>query len=309
MLSDGAVSRKKSRLKWLFEVKTEKKMKEIKKMKHKTPGIVSGKTLGAMVLGLALFAPNGVMAQQNPQKNQNKPTQKKVTVKHTQKKVLEDNCVNCEIAKATNKILFEKIEKLRLEMEALEKRLVTDCSGKQDTTGAVKKVCAPSFKVSVDAKGKEHKFIRDTSIPALGEAYRDDKGLIWGDVAKDKDGEILEMSHRKALAYCENINKDFPKFEIRLPTKEEFTRLRDNLGSKTGNKIFESAEGYSPKDKSGKDILPNLSKDWFWSSSSLIHPDYSSNPRYGFLGSSGDINVSYRRNNFNGAVRCVASRR
>ncbi len=149
-------------------------------------------------------------------------------------------------------------------------------------------------------------FVRDSSIPALGEAYRDKSGLIWGDVAKDKDGKILRMNHKNAIAYCEKLNKDFPKFEIRLPTKEDFIRLRTNLGSEIGNKINKAAKGYSPKGKSGKEILPNLSKaDWQWSSAA--DPDRSS-LAYIFNGRSGVILSDYRY--YNGiAVRCVASRR
>lgn len=66
-------------------------------------------------------------------------------------------------------------------------------------------------------------FIRDFSMPALGEAYRDPSGLIWGEAVKDESDKLLKVSAQQAIAYCENIG-------FRLPTQLEASRFAEYAG-------------------------------------------------------------------------------
>ena len=133
-------------------------------------------------------------------------------------------------------------------------------------------------------------FIRDRSLPALGEAWRDPRGLIWGDIIKRADGTgtVRSMNHDNATAYCDSI-------EARLPTKEEFIQLREYMGARAG-----TDEGYSHHDNQ---VLPNLSGHWFWSSS--VSPD-SADYFYDFSRPYGG--VDYHVRNLKNAVRCVVGR-
>jgi hypothetical protein len=134
-------------------------------------------------------------------------------------------------------------------------------------------------------------FTRDTSVPALGEAYRDPSGLIWGSIVMAQ-GKVNWMNQYDADKYCKDGG-------ARLPTKEEFEQLAKYLGIGT-------ARGYSPYLADGKtDFLPGLSGYAFWSSSVL--PSYS-NHAYGYDGSNGGVYYDYRYNSFSGAVLCVAGR-
>lgn len=150
-----------------------------------------------------------------------------------------------------------------------------------------------------------HVFIRDIDHPALGDAWRDESGLIWGDIVRDENGYVRYMvqsseymkdlgrplpnDHLGAKEYCESIS-------ARLPSKEEFTRLREYMGAQPG-----TPEGYSHHHNK---VLPNLSGYWFWSSS--VDPN-NSDYAYFFYGGYGDIDHDLR-NYFNyGAVRCVVS--
>lgn len=79
--------------------------------------------------------------------------------------------------------------------------------------------------------------VRDNSRPELGEAWRDPSGLIWGEPLKAADfhrykGEatvylsregFLVANHEVATKACQDLG-------ARLPTLEEFERLRDYLG-------------------------------------------------------------------------------
>ncbi len=180
---------------------------------------------------------------------------------------------------------------------------VTACGTDQEDGNNILPVSASSSEQRISKTGNV--FVLDRSIPTfLGKVYRDEAGLVWGDVAKNKDGSILYMNHEDATAYCKKLNKASPKLEIRLPTLKELIRLRNNLGSEIGNELYMVAKGYSPKDKSGKEILSNLSKaGWSWSSAV-----YSDTAASIFNGRDGHISYSSRNYGFN-AVRCVASRR
>ena len=97
-------------------------------------------------------------------------------------------------------------------------------------------------------------FTRDTSNPALGEAYRDPSGLIWGSVVTTPQGKIESMSQYGAEKYCKSIG-------AWLPTREEFEQLAKYLGQGTAN-------GYDPYLTDGKtEILPGLVNHIFWSAS------------------------------------------
>ena len=103
-------------------------------------------------------------------------------------------------------------------------------------------------------------FYRDTSNPALGEAYRDPSGLIWGDVVMDGQG-IDTMDQHSADEYCKSRN-------ARLPTKEEYEQLTRYLGRS-------KEQGYSPFLTDGiTDYLPLLTFYWEWTSSVTKIDDY-----------------------------------
>ena len=128
-------------------------------------------------------------------------------------------------------------------------------------------------------------FTCDSSHPKLGEAWRDPDGLIWGDIVLKDDRTVHYMNHQDATNYCTSIG-------ARLPSKEEFTSLREDMGARPGTK-----EGYSAQ------VLPNLSDYWFWSSS--VYPS-NAGYFYDFSGSNGNINYYFRSND--NAVRCVVGR-
>ncbi len=143
-------------------------------------------------------------------------------------------------------------------------------------------------------------FTRDTSNASLGEAWRDPDGLIWGDIVKE-DESVRYMVHSSqhmkefgrplpegtlgAKEYCKSIG-------ARLPSKEEFIRLREYMGAQSG-----THEGYSAQ------VLPNLSGYWFWSSSV---DQFTLGEAYRFEGRSGEIYGTNRGHG--GAVLCVVSR-
>ena len=126
-------------------------------------------------------------------------------------------------------------------------------------------------------------FTCDTTHFLLGEAWRDPRRLIWGDSVKMADGTIHRMNHHDATNYCASIG-------ARLPSKKEFTLLREDMMDRVGTYKF-----FNPQ------ILPNLF-DWFWSSS--VNPN-NTDFGYAFL-ASGDILLDNRSHH--AAVRCVVSR-
>lgn len=144
-------------------------------------------------------------------------------------------------------------------------------------------------------------FRRDYSHPPLGETWCDPTGLCWGDIVKNKDGSIryiiqsyeyyekdssyLPQGGFGAKEYCESIG-------ARLPSIEEFVRLREYMGARPG--IY---EGYRAQ------VLPNLSGYWFWSSS--VYPSFAERV-YAFSGVNGNIELNYRNNYI--MVRCVVGR-
>jgi len=134
-------------------------------------------------------------------------------------------------------------------------------------------------------------FTRDTTIPALGEAYKDPSGLIWGSIVTAQ-GRVNDMNQYDAEKYCKARG-------TRLPTREEFEQLAKYLGKGTAN-------GYSPYLADGKtDILPGLSGHYqFWSSSFG-----SADPGYAFF-FDGHYGYTHVINSYfyDRSVRCVAGR-
>src|SRR5262245_5346979 len=105
-------------------------------------------------------------------------------------------------------------------------------------------------------------FLSDTSLPGLGNAFRDPAGLVWGDTLNLRDGKEEEsmpgdgpassLSQPEADAYCKNLG-------ARLPTRVEFERLYVDLGGL-------SELGYYPWTVEGGKltVLPRLMGYMFW---------------------------------------------
>lgn len=55
------------------------------------------------------------------------------------------------------------------------------------------------------------KVVPDSAVPALGEAYLDTFGLIWGSPVVDARGEVQLMSYADAVRYCGRIGARLPK--------------------------------------------------------------------------------------------------
>jgi len=151
-------------------------------------------------------------------------------------------------------------------------------------------------KTSKKADGTVVTWTRDTSNAKLGEAWRDASGMIWGDIVKKDDGSPRFMNHKDATDYCKSIGAE-------LPSREDFIRLREYMGAKSG-----SDEGYTAQ------VLPNLTytekgqvnSRYFWSSS--VHPDHSYYA-YDFGGRFGYIGYYNRSFDNYYSVRCVGARR
>ncbi len=152
---------------------------------------------------------------------------------------------------------------------------------------------ADETRTSRGADGQEHIFTRDTSVPALGEAWRDESGVIWGDLVVHRTSVVPERSirvtlHSVAAAYCDRIG-------AQLPSRTDFERLSEYLGATAAS----DREGYTPQ------ILPNLDR-YYWAS--WVHPDgYSDSPFY-FDGRTGIIYNDPKEYVEYFSTRCVARR-
>ena len=139
-----------------------------------------------------------------------------------------------------------------------------------------------------------HLFTRDFTHPELGEAWKDESGLVWGDVVKDQLGSPKSMTEFEALNYCTQIGASLPK-------KKQLDSLAKYLGNG-------STDGYNPI------ILPHLAGFFFWSST--LDDEFNS-ANYIFVGSSGDYGAAQKEKNtgsyhfrgelteFTTRVRCV----
>ncbi len=144
-----------------------------------------------------------------------------------------------------------------------------------------------------------HVFISDSSRPTLGDAWRDESGMIWGDMVRFRVGstyldQICFESHRPirdgipcvvdygdALEYCESIG-------AALPTVDDYKRLRSYMGAS-----LDSPTGYKAQ------VLPNLDLDiyFFTSTLSAMHDRV-----FTFLGRAG----AFYQDAGNERLRCVA---
>ena len=164
----------------------------------------------------------------------------------------------------------------------------------------------PTTRIAHGANEQETTFTRDTSIAALGEAWRDPSGMIWGDIVRNEDHSIRYEDHSirymdqfQATTYCESKGAT-------LPSREDFVRLRGYMGATTAASEYSGA-GFTPQ------VLPNLYRtengrsvsNYFWSSS--VHPDSANDADY-FDGRTGVIDNVYRDVAGYSAVRCAARR-
>ncbi len=141
-------------------------------------------------------------------------------------------------------------------------------------------------------------FIRDTSNPDLGQAYRDPSGLIWGAIVTKLGGAPQLMSQGEASDFCKRNN-------ARLPSKEEYLQLAKNLGRDSKPSLFNQLnhQGYSPLTvDEKKQVFPGITNR-FWSQ---VDRDHSEGVQT-FNGTSGSL--MYEGNNGvpHLAVRCVSN--
>ena len=144
-------------------------------------------------------------------------------------------------------------------------------------------------KVAEGANGAKYTFTRDTSFPALGEAWKDPSGMIWGDIVKVED--IFTMNHFQADLLCKKVGAE-------LPSREDFVRLREYMGAvpRSG-----SENGYKAQ------VLPHLLKYRFWTSS--ITPMISQKDTWFaevFYGDLGLTGPAFRTDGFVYSTRCVS---
>ncbi len=165
--------------------------------------------------------------------------------------------------------------------------------------------------IASGANGEEF-FLRDRSIAALGKAWRDESGMIWGDIVRNDDAEHSIRYMVQSSEYMASIGYPFPAGQLgakeycesigaQLPSREDFARLRGYMGATTAASEYEGT-GYRPQ------VLPNLNATnySFWSSSAL--PDPFSRLADAFNGFTGYLSPGYRNVGDEYAVRCVARR-
>ena len=156
----------------------------------------------------------------------------------------------------------------------------------------------PVYSPEPDRTINGNTFVRDRSQPRLGEAWRDPRGVIWGDIVADsrKDGVVDDhyTSFESAADYCR-----FNGFD--LPTASDFAWLSHALGNTSPPQVSYFEHGvkvtghYSPTlPGSSIDVIPNLSKRTFYAtavgSSNYLEQVY-------FNGSAGWISGSFNNTN------------
>ena len=124
-------------------------------------------------------------------------------------------------------------------------------------------------------------YTSDLTQPALGRAFRDSRGLLWGDIIAGDggeelmpgDGKVISSNWHTAQEHCRAIG-------ARLPTRAEFEQLYEDLGGHT-------YDGYFPwTDDAAQDpVLPRLIGYMFWTST----PDASGRQAATYSGSFGSI--------------------
>jgi hypothetical protein len=158
------------------------------------------------------------------------------------------------------------------------------------STTAIAAQSPPAKYMTVD--GSE--FVLAPSAPAVMQpAYKDAQGLTWGDVIKNEQGQVELFFGTDAIRRCADIKSNGGSG--RLPTLEEFIRLRETMStSKNLNSLAEARFGtvehnhmlFSMNDSynTSAPALPNLGYG-FWSSSHLGSADGS---HYAFFGAQGN---------------------
>lgn len=68
------------------------------------------------------------------------------------------------------------------------------------------------------------KFVRDTFNPALGEAWRSPRGIVWGDFEVNADGSPVVLNSEEAIKFC-------AKKGTRLPSRADWNELIGCVGS------------------------------------------------------------------------------
>src|SRR5690606_23175050 len=98
------------------------------------------------------------------------------------------DCVDCQAARAANQSYQERIEDLKRTIAELESRQVDRCESGHELSEDQEE---GDTRFSEDAYGRRHRWIRVTSSKVtdrLGESWKDEDGVIWGDFGKDEDG-------------------------------------------------------------------------------------------------------------------------
>lgn len=134
-------------------------------------------------------------------------------------------------------------------------------------------------------------FKRDRSNPALGEAYKDPSGLVWGSF---KMNDNTAKTKLEAISFCR-------KKGARLPRSEEFDQLTKYLGKG-------SPGGYNPMTAPGPGstvLFTGLTNGFFWGVQGRGPDEVYMNEIF-FAGAGGFIETSNR--NFYNWVVCVAGR-
>lgn len=159
------------------------------------------------------------------------------------------------------------------------------CLALQTQVAARIRVLSPKPQTRTSASG--HKFIQVTNRPELGNAWKDESGLIWGDLVVDSDGNPVTMAQQQARDYCNSLSDN--QHQYMLPTNAQLEQLAEYLGDGSDSR-------YTPE----PEILPNLIKNRIWSGSirkGLRPSGYVFYGSYGTLGSFDRYSTSL--------VRCV----
>jgi hypothetical protein len=127
-----------------------------------------------------------------------------------------------------------------------------------------------------------HLFQKIHSLPALGEAWKDDSGIVWGDLVQDSAGQPALATQSQANDYCQKIG-------ARLPSQMEFVQLGLFLGDG-------SQAGFDPLS------FPNLEGHLFWSST---FSSAFAQQAYVFHGSTGA--VDFVNGQQQASFRCVTN--
>ena len=135
-----------------------------------------------------------------------------------------------------------------------------------------------------------HTFVRDYSVPAFGESWRDPSGMIWS-TAFMYDGNVARMSQPEAEKLCLQLG-------ARLPSATDYERLPPAASCSCGvvnGEIFDNGS-YRPQ------ILPRLDLFYFWTST--VRVGLTGNGHYYFMGATGEIGHTTKTDAHLG-VRCV----